>query len=58
MMDGDIKPWAVKPSGRSAFTKQEFKDEIVEVPGLPRIIAGNCEFCGIPAESCTHHAQK
>lgn len=46
----------VKPAGRSAFTKQEFKDEIITPVGKPRIIAGNCEFCGIPAETCPHHA--
>ena len=56
MIQDSIPQSAIKPSGRSAFTKQEFKDEIIEVPGLPRIIAGMCEFCGKPAKECVHHA--
>ena len=53
-----FNPSLVKPSGRSAFTKEEWKDTIVEVPGKPRIIAGNCEFCGILAINCPHHEKK
>jgi hypothetical protein len=53
-----FNPQSIKPSGRSVFTKQEFKDEIVDVPGKPRIIAGVCEFCGIEAIKCSHYAQE
>jgi hypothetical protein len=56
----EIKEWAnkIRPAGRSSFTKQEFKDTIVSTPGKPRIIAGNCEFCGIEATKCSHYGEK